>query len=158
MTLTERVAINSLCSWPLYFKRANGVGDVCVPANAKNFNLLDVEEVRMQIQLNNKLFTGTDPNRPGEHARLLIIDEKVRNELFGLTEEEAKDILVLNAAAVKELLAIKTKKDFHERLQALVTTDAEKKMVVQIAKESGGDDGASWKMEAINALADTATI
>ena len=50
MELTDKVAINNLCSWALYFKRENGVGDIRIPANAKDFSQLDVAEVQMQIQ------------------------------------------------------------------------------------------------------------
>lgn len=50
MELTDKVAINNLCGWALYFKRENGVGDIRIPANAKNFSQLDVAEVQMQIQ------------------------------------------------------------------------------------------------------------
>ena len=158
MAITEKVALNNLCSWPLYFKRANGVGDVRVPANAQKFSILDVDEVRMQIQLDNKLFTGSDPHHLGSHARLFIIDDAQRNELFGLTEEEAEEMLILDEESVKRLLSIKAKKDFAEQLQALVTTDAEKKMIIQLAKDVGGDDVAAWKMEAINSLADTSAV
>ena len=38
MELTDKVAINNLCGWALYFKRENGVGDIRIPANAKNFS------------------------------------------------------------------------------------------------------------------------
>lgn len=55
MELTDKVAINNLCSWALYFKRENGVGDIRIPANAKNFSQLDVAEVQMQIQRGNPL-------------------------------------------------------------------------------------------------------
>lgn len=44
------------------------------------------------------------------------------------------------------------------RLEALVTNDAEKKMIAQIAKENGGDDVAAWKMDAINKLAESVTL
>ena len=44
------------------------------------------------------------------------------------------------------------------RLAALVTNDAEKKMIAQIAKENGGDDVAAWKMDAINKLAESVTL
>lgn len=158
MALTEKVALNNLCSWPVYFKRANGVGDVRIPANAEKFSALDMEEVRMQIQLDNKLFTGTDSSIPGSHARLFITDAAQRNELFGITCEDAKDVLVLTSDTIKEILNIRTKKEFNESLQALVTTDAEKKMVVELAKKVGGDDVAAWKMEAIYALAETSAV
>lgn len=32
------------------------------------------------------------------------------------------------------------------------------KMIVKLAKDAGGDDVAAWKMEAISALAETATL
>ena len=49
MELTDKVLINNLCDWALYFRRLNGVGDIRVPARVKNFAMLDVAEVQMQI-------------------------------------------------------------------------------------------------------------
>lgn len=158
MAVTDKVMVNNLCAWPLYFRRANGVGDIRVPANAKSFSMLDIEEVRMQIQLGNKLFIGDDSLQPGDHVRLYIVDDAQRNELFGLTAEESKNTLVLNDESMKELLAISAKKAFNEHLKALVTTDAEKKMVAQLAKDVGGDEILSWKMDAISKIAETAAI
>ena len=68
------------------------------------------------------------------------------------------DVLVLNAESVRELLALRKKDEFNARLAALVTNDAEKKMIAQIAKENGGDDVAAWKMDAINKLAESVTL
>lgn len=158
MELTDKVAINNLCSWALYFKRENGVGDIRIPANAKNFSQLDVAEVQMQIQRGNPLFVGDGRSNQGDHARLFIVDDKQRKELLGYGEESAQDAVVLNEESVKALLAIRGKDAFHAKLNELVTTPAEKKMIVQIAKECGGDGVAAWKMAAINELADTNTI
>ena len=33
MELTDKVLIDNLCSWPLYFRRLNGVGDIRIPEN-----------------------------------------------------------------------------------------------------------------------------
>jgi len=158
MELTDKVLINNLCDWALYFRRLNGVGDIRVPARVKNFAMLDVAEVQMQIQSGNKLFIGNDEMRPGDHARLFIVDDKQRKELLGYGEETGDDALVLNAESVTKLLAVKKKEDFNRQLEELVKTDAEKKMVVQLAKEAGGDDVAAWKMEAINKLAETTVL
>lgn len=152
MEMTDKVAINNLCAWPLYFKRANGVGDIRVPANAKNFMLLDVAEVQTQIQLGNPLFVGVGGNQ-GDHARLYIVNDEQRKALLGIEDDNTEEV-VLNLDTVKELLSIRRKDDFQKRLEALVTTPAEKRMIVQIAKEAGGDDVAAWKMDAINAIAD----
>lgn len=158
MELTEKVLINNLCDWALYFRRLNGVGDIRVPARVTNFALLDAAEVQMQIQSGNKLFIGNDEAHPGDHARLFIVDENQRKVLLGYDVETGEDALVLNAESVTNLLAIKKKEEFQRQLTELVKTDAEKKMVVQLAKESGGDDVAAWKMEAINQLAETVVL
>lgn len=158
MELTDKVLIDSLCNWPLYFKRANGMGDISIPANAKGFSQLDVAEVQMQIQLGNRLFIGTDPASPGDHARLFIKNEEQRKQLLGYPVETSKDVVAVTPETVKSLLSIRGKKEFNERLNALVKTDAEKKMVVQIAKDAGGDDMPAWKMDAIKEIAGTVTI
>lgn len=152
MLMTDKVAINNLCAWPLYFKRANGVGDITIPANAKNFMLLDVAEVQTQIQLNNPLFVGIGGNQ-GDHARLYIVDDEQRKELLGL-ENNPEGAIILDLESVKALLAIRRKEDFRARLAIMVKTPAEKRMIAQLAKEAGGDDVAAWKMDAINAVAD----
>ncbi|MCM1220762.1 MAG: hypothetical protein NC548_40355 [Lachnospiraceae bacterium] len=157
MELTDKVLIDNLCSWPLHFKRLNGIGDVRVPANAKNFALLDVSEVQMQIQIGNNLFVGRGDSQ-GDHARLYIVDDEQRKALLGLDDTPNEDVTVVNAESVAALLAIRTKKDFKEHLEALVKTDAEKKMIVKLAKDAGGDDVAAWKMEAISALAETVAL
>lgn len=158
MELTDKVLIDNLCDWALYFKRLNGLGDVRIPAKVKGYAMLDVAEVQMQIQSGNKLFLGDDSIRPGDHARLYITNSDQRKMLLGYEDEEVNEPTVLNADTITKLLAIKTKKEFNEQLQALVKTDAEKKMIVQLAKEAGGDDVAAWKMDAINTLAETATL
>ena len=103
------------------------------------------------------MFVGNDPSRPGDHARLFIQDDAQRKALFGYADT-TDDVLVLNADSVRELLAIRKKDEFNARLEALVTNDAEKKMIAQIAKENGGDDVAAWKMDAINKLAESVTL
>lgn len=157
MELTDKVLIDNLCNWPLYFRRLNGIGDIRIPAKVKGYAMLDVAEVQMQIQSGNRMFVGNDPACPGSHARLYIADESQRKALFGI-EDTVGDVLVLNAETVKQLLAIKKKDEFNARLTALVTNDAEKKMIAEIAKENGGDDVAAWKMDAINKLAESVTL
>lgn len=158
MNLTDKVLINNLCDWPLYTPRLNGMGSITIPARVKNFAMLDVAEVQMHIQTNDPLFVGNDPARPGDHARLYIVDDEQRKQLFGYEDSETDDVVHLTADAVKKLLAVRKRDDFKAQLEALVKTDAEKKMVVQIAKENGGDEAAAWKMEAINNLAAEVSI
>ena len=85
---TNNVLVNNLCAWPLYFKRVIGVGDVSIPANARKFATLSFEEVQAQIQMGNVMFTGTDGM--GSHARIQIIDDETRRELFSVGGTDAE--------------------------------------------------------------------
>ena len=115
------------------------------------------DEVQTQIQMGNVMFTGTDGM--GSHARIQIIDDELRRQLFGIEGmDDLEDPFVLDLAAVKALLAIKKKEEFNKRLQAMVKTDAEKKMLVKLAQQAGSEDAESWKVDALRALADTATV
>ena len=77
------------------------------------------------------MFTGTDGM--GNHARIQIVDEAKRKELFGLGDTEVSTPILLNEESVKELLAIRSKAKFNEQLEAMVKTDAEKRMLVELA-------------------------
>lgn len=153
---TNTVLVNNLCSWPLSFRRLAGQGDIEIPGNARNYPLLSFEEVMAQIQTGNVMFTGTD--NMGNHARIQIIDEAKRKELFGLSEIETAPPALLNEESVKELLAIRQKGKFNERLAEMVKTDAEKKMLVDLAYKVGAEDSEVWKVDALRKLAETAKV
>ena len=141
----NNVRVNNLCDWPLYFSRIDGVGSVMIPRKAKNFALLSFDEVQSQIQVDNKMFTGEDGL--GSHARIQIVDEAQRRELFGLDESVPLDPVQLDAEAVKGLLAINTKAKFQARLNELA-----------LAEEVGSDSVAAWKVDALRELASTASL
>ena len=153
---TNTVLVNNLCSWPLSFRRLAGQDDIEIPGNARNYPLLSFEEVMAKIQTGNVMFTGTD--NMGNHARIQIIDEAKRKELFGLSEVETDPPALLNEESVKELLAIRQKGKFNERLAEMVKTDAEKKMLVDLAFKVGAEDSEAWKVDALRKLAETAKV
>lgn len=156
MATNNNVLVNNLCAWPLSFWRKAGQGDVEIPANAKNWPLLSFEEVQAQIQTGNRMFTGTDGM--GNHARIQIVNDEQRKQLFGLESVETDAPALLNLDAVKALLNIRTKAKFNEQLKAMATTDAEKKMLVELAQQAGSDDVEAWKVDALRALAETAAV
>ena len=94
---TNNVLVNNLCSWPLGFRRLAGQGDIAIPGKARNFPLLSEEEVLAQIQTGNVMFTGTDGM--GNHARIQIVDEAKRKELFGLGDQVALSTLPKSTTA-----------------------------------------------------------
>lgn len=153
---TNNVLVNNLCAWPLYFRRIAGTGEVEIPANAKKFPLLSFEEVQAQIQTGNVMFVGTD--KVGGHARIQIVDDAQRRELFGIDGTDVADPVVLDLESVKSLLAIRTKAKFHERLKEMVQTDAEKKMLVDLAYQAGAENCENWKVDALRELASTAGV
>ena len=94
----------------------------------------------------------------GNHARIQIVDEAKRKELFGLGDAEVSTPILLNEESVKELLAIRSKAKFNEQLEAMVKTDAEKRMLVELAFSVGAEDAESWKVDALRKLAETAKV
>jgi hypothetical protein len=144
-----KVFVENLTKWALYFKRVGGVGDIRIPAGIKSFGGITFEEAQMQIQTGNAMFIGTDG--AGGHARIRIVDDEIRAALFGIEKDEAPVALTLDA--VKALLAIKQKGAFSKRLAELVATDAERRMIVELAKKAGSDDAEAWKIEAIQKIA-----
>lgn len=154
--MANNVLVNNLCSWPLYFNRAEGHGSYMIPANAKGFPLLSMEEVKTQIQMNNPLFIGTDGM--GSHARIQIVDDALRREAFGLSEDIKQEPIVLNDESVKTLLGIRGKAKFKEKLEQLVHTEAEKRMLVDLAFANGAENAESWKVDALRALAEDTKI
>lgn len=152
----NNVLVNNLCGWPLYFNRASGTGCISVPANAERWPLLSFEEVQAQIQLGNKMFTGTD--NMGGHARIQIVDDEQRKQLFGLSDIEIPAPTVLDRAAVESLLKMRGKAKFQERLNELVKTDAEKKMLLELAGQCGAENAESWKVDALRSLAESADL
>lgn len=148
--MANNVLVNNLCSWPLYFNRAEGHGSFMIPANAKGFPLLSMDEIKTQIQMNNPLFVGTDGM--GSHARIQFVNDAERREAFGLGEEVKQEPIILNDVSIKELLAIKTKTKFKEKLNQLVHTEAEKRMLVEIAFANGAENAESWKVDALREL------
>lgn len=155
MNVTDRVMLDNLCAWPLYFRRSDDLADIRIPGGAKGFNRLTYEEVRNQVQMGNPLFVGQGN---GDHANIYIVDDEVRRELFGFAQGVVGDVIALTEEHVSALLAIKNKEKFNTQLHELVKTDAEKKMVIDVAKKAGADEMPAWKLAAIEKLASTAAI
>lgn len=154
--MANNVLVNNLCAWPLYFNRVTGQGSITIPASVKGFPLLTYEEVLAQIQLENKMFIGTDGM--GNHARIQIVDDNLRKQLFGVEEIDTPRPVQLDLESVKELLAVRSKAKFNEKLKNMVQTDAEKKMLVKIAFEAGAEDAENWKVDALRELASSAGL
>lgn len=132
------------------------MGDIEIPANAKGFPMLSFDEVLTQIQLGNKMFTGSDGM--GNHARIQIVNEDQRKALFGVEGLDVDAPVVVDLESVKALLAIRSKAKFNEQLNRMVATNAEKKMLLELADKAGAEEAESWKVDALRELAKTAGV
>lgn len=145
--LEQKVPVTNLCNWDLFFRRSDNLIDIRVPANAKNYGILTYNEIQMQIQLNNIMFVG---DGLGNHARIKVEDDEIRKSLFGITEGKKQVLLTLDV--VKELLTETNKTSFTKKLKQLVNTEAEKKMIVEYAKQAKIDNVEKWKSEKIEEI------
>ena len=55
-------------------------------------------------------------------------------------------------------MAIRSKAKFNEQLEAMVKTDAEKRMLVELAFNVGAEDAESWKVDVLRKRAETAKV
>lgn len=143
---TERVSIDNLCSWDIYFKSEETDKDICVKGGVKGNVKLTASEILAQVQADNIAFVGVDGM--GSHASIRITDPVVRAYVFG------KDIdpVQLTEEAVKHLLNIEDRKQFRAELEKLVVTNAEKKQIVLTCEHIGIDNVESFKMNLIESI------
>ena len=143
---TERVSIDNLCSWDIYFKSEETDKDICVKGGVKGNVKLTASEILAQVQADNIAFVGVDGM--GSHASIRITDPVVRAYVFG------KDIdpVQLTEEAVRHLLNIEDRKQFRTELEKLVVTNAEKKQIVLTCEHIGIDNVESFKMNLIESI------
>lgn len=143
---TERVSIDNLCSWDIYFKSEETDKDICVKGGVKGNVKLTASEILAQVQADNIAFVGVDGM--GSHASIRITDPVVRAYVFG------KDIdpVQLTEEAIKHLLNIEDRKQFRAELEKLVVTNAEKKQIVLTCEHIGIDNVESFKMNLIESI------
>lgn len=144
---TDRVVISNNRNWNLDFVSTETGRDITIPANVKHWKKLTIAEIQGQIQTDNSFFVGTDGR--GNNAAIEIEDREVRDFLFHLEGNEGDSMIILNTDSVKKLLAIDNKAEYERRLNELVVSKSDKKMIIPLALEVGIDDVASYKITLI---------
>ena len=140
--LTDRTSIDNLVGWNLGFISSEANRDITIPANVKGFKQLTVAEIDGQVKLGNKFFCGIDGF--GNNAYIKINDKNVMDYIFG-TNNDTEEVSLLTLESVKKLLSTSPKAAFEKELAKLVITDAEKKMIITLAKEAGIEDVEGYK-------------
>lgn len=153
--LNDRVAITNLRSWALHFRAQEAARDIQVPAGAKAWKRLTVAEVDSQVKAGNTFFCGTDGL--GSNAAIKIDDDAVRRYVFALDTSDDAEQTILTFEAVKDLIATTPKAAFLEKLNKLVVTEGDRRMIVSLATEAGIENAEAYKVTEIQKLIHTKT-
>lgn len=149
--LTDRVSIDNLRNWNLDFRATEANRDISIPASVKGYKQLTVAEIDGQVKMGNLFFVGKDGL--GNNADIKINDPAVVKFVFGEgTDDEVPSETLLTLDSMKELLKTSPKAKFEEGLNKLVTTEAEKKTVIELAKEAGIEEVEGYKKTAIEKI------
>lgn len=130
LSLSDRVSIDNLCAWTVGFVSEENGKTILISSNIKNYKRLTLAEIDSQVKVGNIAFCGVDGF--GSHAAFRINDPLVREYVFG----EDISPVQLTEDAVNDLLASKSKKEFHDKLSSLVVTESEKKMIAIICADN----------------------
>ena len=143
LNLEEKVTVRNLAGWTVGFARlAEMHGDVSIPPEGTA--RLSRNEIIMQTQNGNRLFTGTDTR--GSHATVYIEDKTTRIEVDFESEDGKVKQDILTNDKVKYLFGLKTDKAFEENLRKTVVTRAEKYAIVKIIKKLKIDNYSKMKI------------
>lgn len=142
LNLEEKVTVKNIAGWSVGFARlADMRGDVVIPAEGTV--RLSRNEIIMQTQNGNRLFTGTDTR--GSHATLFIDDKATRIEVDFENEDGKTKQDVLTEDKVKYMFGLKTDKSFADNLEKNIVTRAEKYALVQMVKKLKFNDYSKMK-------------
>ena len=143
LNLEEKVTVRNLAGWTVGFARlAEMHGDVSIPPEGTA--RLSRNEIIMQTQNGNRLFTGTDTR--GSHATVYIEDKATRIEVDFESEDGKVKQDILTDDKVKYLFSLKTDKSFDENLRKTVVTRAEKYAIVKMIKRLKFDNYSKMKI------------
>lgn len=131
LNLDQKVTVKNIAGWNVGFSRkADGIGDVSIAPEGST--RLSRNEIISQVQIGNRLFSGTDGL--GNHATLYIDDKPTRVELGFETEDGSKTQQILTEAKIKELFQVKSIKSFETKFVDAVKTRAEKYAAINAIK------------------------
>lgn len=134
LNLSENIKIKNLTSFPVGFRRINGVGEVNIPPLTTI--ICDRAEVVSQVQSGSILFCGE--NHDSAHAYIYIDDKETR--IFTGLETEAEPQDVISEEKIKSAFALKTDKAFEKAINKLAITLSEKRYLVETIKKLGIND------------------
>lgn len=139
----DRVRVDNCYAWDIGFRSSVTREDITIPAGAKGYALLTVDQVEEEIMRQNVFFVGTDGL--GDHAGLQICDPDMYKYLFR-TEDKTHHI---GKDALLEVLKLSGKPKFTEAVAELVCTSSEARMCLYFMTDIDWSEYLGWKYDVL---------
>lgn len=139
----DRVRVDNCYVWDIGFRSSVTREDITIPAGAKGYALLTVDQVEEEIMRQNVFFVGTDGL--GDHAGLKICDSDMYKYLFR-TEDKTHHI---GKDALLEVLKLSGKLKFTEAVAELVCTSSEARMCLYFMTDIDWSEYLGWKYDVL---------
>ena len=122
--------VKNLCDWQISWERINSAGDEFIKAN--NVAYINNAEIEVQVQNGNIFFIGTGN---GDHARVFIENQELREHLGFDNIEEKRTQLILNDEKCKEIIELKTLNTFKKHVIENAVTNQEKAKIINYSRK-----------------------
>lgn len=143
--MSETVYIDNTRPWDVSFASLtiNNHKGYLVPANAKEWFGVDVQEVKAQIRARNVAFVGKDGK--GSHACFRICDPDMRKYFFGSDAETFH----ISKEKIDEVFSKKTKASVKSAIDALITNHSEARIFKMRFEELDLSNEPQWKVDMV---------
>lgn len=137
----DRVKVDNCYAWDVGFRSSVTREDITIPAGAKGYALLTVDQVEEEIMRQNAFFVGTDGL--GDHAGLKICDPDMYKYLFRCEDHTHH----LSKESIVELLKLSSKAKYTEAMEETIKTASEARMCLYYMNDFEWTDYLGWKRD-----------
>lgn len=135
----DRVKVDNCYAWDIGFRSSVTREDITIPAGAKGYALLTVDQVEEEIMRQNAFFVGTDGL--GDHAGLKICDPDMYKYLFRCEDHTHH----VSKESIVELLKLSSKAKYTEAMEETIKTASEARMCLYYMNDFEWTDYLGWK-------------
>lgn len=137
----DRVKVDNCYAWDIGFRSSVTREDITIPAGAKGYALLTVDQVEEEIMRQNAFFVGTDGL--GDHAGLKICDPDMYAYLFRCEDHTHH----ISKESIVELLKLSSKSKYTEAMEEAIKTASEARMCLYYMNDFEWTDYLGWKRD-----------
>lgn len=137
----DRVKVDNCYAWDIGFRSSVTREDITIPAGAKGYALLTVDQVEEEIMRQNAFFVGTDGL--GDHAGLKICDPDMYAYLFRCEDHTYH----IRKESIVELLKLSSKSKYTEAMEEAIKTASEARMCLYYMNDFEWTNYLCWKRD-----------